>query len=470
MLVDIKTNTSFTYGQIRSSAMKLARQLAAKGCIKGDKIGILLGNCQEYVVIYFALMQLGAIPVPINIGLHPDEIKFILSYSDVKMVLDETFMLDGLTGQKEPAEDFLGLVQDDDVAAIMFTSGTTSLPKGVVICYRNVIANGLLFAQTTKIPKGSRFLAVFSQAYMGGWYNAMLIPILSQGTVVLDDTFGSQTALNFWDKVLDLQISALWLTPTMMSILLFTAKVNSQVQEYCRKHITSAFVGTAPLSPRLKKDFEKLSGITFYENYGLSETFFITTNYPGLGAKDGSVGTVLPGCTVEIRDDNAKACPVGEEGEICVRSDYRMIGYYKDKAGFVLDDRGFFATGDLGVFDEQGYLFITGRKKDLIIRGGLNISSKQIEDKLMEMDVIAGIACVGVPHNIYGEEVAVVVQLKEEFKKTVTQKEILDFARKNLAQSKYPRIVCFVDEFPKSSTGKIQKNQLRLMLKEKFAN
>jgi len=483
-LVGLSSAKTFSYRELEVLSLKLAQVLQKNGIVKGDRIGIILPNSVEYVIIYIAIMQIGAIAVPINHDLHPTEIISLINNSKVKLVfmpkrneaiesvagqvyiVNELF-LGEIEREKAISERSFSCVDAEDVIAIMYTSGTTSRPKGVEIRYRDVIGNGLAFIETMKIPAGTRFLNVFSLSYMGGWFNQMLIPLLSGGTIILDKTFGSDTALSYWNKVINNNVSAIWLTPTMMAILLFIGKAKEAL-EYNKKHVKFAFVGTAPLAPKIKRDFEESSGINFYENYGLSETFFISTNIPGLPPKIASVGKVLPGCEIEIRIKSGEKGKIGDEGEIFVKSAYLMKGYYDECSSVqLMDVRGFFRTGDIGFIDEEGYLFITGREKDLIIRGGLNVSPKQIEDKLMEMEGIEEVACVGVPHNIYGEEIAVVVKLKAQHRSVIKENDILEFAAKSLAQSKYPRLVYFVDDFPRSSTGKLQKNKLRLMLQEK---
>jgi len=494
LVIGLSDLTSMTYAECEARSLKLARLLEKKGIGKGDKVGIILPNCPEYVVIYFSLMQLGAIAVPINPGLHTSEIEYLIDNSGSKLLFvaaEFRNRLEKILNKMENVEKihlfdmdiFLELdkgnpldghpfsrIEDEDITAIMYTSGTTSQPKGVAICYRNVIANGLVFIDTMKIPAGLRFLGVFSLAYMGGWYNLMFIPVLSRGTVLVDQVFGSNTALNFWDKVVKNKVTALWLTPTMMSILLYTGKAK-EAFDYCKKNIKAAFVGTAPLPSKIKKDFENSCGVYFYENYGLSETFFISTDHHGSRHKTSSVGKIIRGCEIEIRDAMGKRCGVSQEGEICVKTEYLMKGYYgESQDSDITDKKGFFRTGDIGYIDSGGDLFITGRKKDLIIRGGLNISPKQIEDVLMEMKEVDEVACVGVPHDIYGEEVAIVVKLKDRYKSTLQEKDIVDYSSRHLSQAKYPRFVYFVDEFPKSSSGKIQKGKLRLMLQERMGN
>ena len=487
-LTDAGTGQDFTYGGIETLSLKAAQWLKGKGLSKGDKAALLLPNCQEYVLLYFACMHMGVIPVPINQRLHPEERGYIISDINPKILIQDDAFDDGLGGNpgcevfsivtertKGQAASFLDLMEgqalseaepfnginDDDTIIIIYTSGTTQRPKGIEISYERIIGNGLTFSGLMGLKPGLKFYSILDLAYLGGFYNLMLIPLLSEGSIVLDQTFNPRTAVNFWDNVAKYSINALWFVPSILSILLAVDRSNSGTN-YCKNNIDVSLVGTAPLPQDLKRRFEEKYSLTLYENYGLSETFFISTNSPLLDKNKG-VGKAVPGCKISIIDDNGIDLRIGEIGEVAVETDFLMKGYYQQKELF---DEQFknnrFCTGDIGFIDEEEYLFITDRKKDLIIRGGINISPKEIEEVIYAHPSIRDVAVVGVPHEFLGEEIVAVTCVGDN----INEMEIKSYCRKRLSAFKIPDRVVFLDILPRSVTGKIQKNRLKSSLSE----
>jgi long-chain acyl-CoA synthetase len=440
-------------------------------------------------------MKLGVTAVPINPILNAEEIKYILHSSKSEAVLVGAQYLEKNAFLKEiplrcllvleagkgisrngsflPLADVLSKPgpqssyesEDGDTVAIMYTSGTTAYPKGVEISYQRVIGNGLLFSRSLGLNAENRFYGILSMAYMGGWYNLMLIPFLNGSSLVISDTFDAGSALQFWNNVEKHGINTLWLVPTIMSIIMSLDR-GEKGRQLGREQIKMGMVGTAPLPDKLKTSFEERYGFYLNENYGLSETFFISTN-SFRHAKKGTVGKVLEGVEVKVIKDGESRFLTEDEGEIAVKTPYLMKGYYGETEGDqLLDGEGYFPTGDIGYLDPEGYLHLTGRKKDLIIRGGINISPKSVENAISGNEVVLESAAIGIPHEAYGEEVIAFVKIKDALSGKIKEKDILDYCREKLPEFKCPKRIIFIDEMPKSVTGKIQKAKLKVLYEE----
>ncbi len=487
-IIDAIMGQEYTYGQVEDLSLRLASVLAGLGLKRGEVVAVMLSNCIEFVFLYFACMQLGVIVAPVNPALTGREIKHILYDSGAKMLItsdklsgklagDKVFSLfiikpscDLEHGQKDAPPSLLKLaarekpftkksfssVDDNDIFVISYTSGTTALPKGVTILYKNFIGNGSLFIKTLGIDSGARFYTILPMAYMGGWYNLTFIPLLAEGSMVLDQAFNPLLSVHFWDNVIKYRVNTLWLVPSIMSILLAVDR-GRKGAVYCRKNIKTALVGTAPLASGLKAKFEKKYTFKLNENYALSETFFITTNSPKLAINKG-VGRVIEGCAVAAVDEKGKVLPTGQAGEIVVNTPFHTPGYYKNpKATAELIREAGIYTGDIGYLDKDNYLFIVGRKKDIIIKGGVNISPAEIEDVISNHPLVSEVVAVGISDKIAGEEIVALVKTK----KPLTEKALKEFCSQSLAHFKIPKYIKFVKDFPRTATGKVQKNKIK---------
>jgi acyl-CoA synthetase (AMP-forming)/AMP-acid ligase II len=485
-----------SYGELEKLSLQAAEFLKKSSVGKGDNIAIALPNCFEFIILYFACMQLGAIAVPLNILLGPNEAENIISNSSPKLLIiteeieskwsDLVSRFDSLkkvilqvSATKKTGEPSKNLfkqiekinvddiksfksIKDEDVAAIIYTSGTTGQPKGAQIKYYNIIKNGMVFTKRLGINRKSRFLGILSLAHMAGWYNLLIIPFVAESSLILSETFNAETSLSFWDKVIKYKVNTLWLVPTIMSILLSLDR-GDKGRKYAKNNIDLVLAGTAPLFLKLKKDFEHKYGVKVNENYGLSETCFAFTNSPKIKYKENSVGKILPGCEAKIIDfDKKSVLASGQEGEIALKTEYLMRGYYRNpEEPLKFTDDGYFLTGDIGFIDRDGYLFITGRKKDLIIRGGINISPREIEELLRKNEHVSDVAVVGIKDDVYGENIAAVIKLIEESRGKISERDIAKYCLDNLAPYKCPNQIYFICEFPRNVAGKIQKIKLK---------
>jgi long-chain acyl-CoA synthetase len=305
-------------------------------------------------------------------------------------------------------------------------------------------------------------------AYMAGFYNLILLPFIAGATVVIDEAFSPQKILNFWEVPLKYNVNILWLVPTILSMLMRIDR-DERAKEYCEFNIRYVLIGTAPLPTQLRKDFEEKYRVKVYENYGLSETLFVTTNSPNTPVIDGSVGRPLS-CSISIIGQEGERLAFGSEGEIMVKTPDLMRGYLDIETGEVkrVNLRELFPTGDIGYLDAEGNLFITGRKKDLIIKGGINISPQAIENVLTEHKAVEQVAVIGIEHPILCEDIAAVVKLKDGYSFEREKSSIIEHCRVNLSQNQQPSTFFEIEEFPLTSTGKIDKKRLKALVSEKM--
>ncbi len=504
-LIDGVTGATLTYAQFHARAAAVGAQLAGLGLGKGDRLAVLAGNSAALAELYFGCLYRGVVVVPLNPVLSEAQIGFIIRHSGARVLVVATDVIkkvsvpalakDGvrvlLLGAGDPAtapkggwpvdlpvfeslpaaDGFVpleGISARDDLV-IVYTSGTTADPKGVVHRIGSLLGNGALFCKQLGITPENRFINLLSMTYLGGYYNLLLLPYTAGASVVVTRTFGADAVLNFWKPIRAHGVNTLWLVPTIMSILMELDR-GAEGPEYARAHVKLVLAGTAPLPQPLRNDFEARYGVRICENYGLSETFFITTNTPADPGPTGGVGQRMPGVAVRLVDKAGRDAEAGAEGEILVQTPYLMRGYFNHDHGDAdaLEPAAWFATGDIGRWDSAGRLFITGRKKDLIIRGGINISPAAIEDVLHRHPAVRECAAVGMPHPLMGEDITAVVRLDEGADFGAVIKELKLLCKKQLAAVQQPSQYVELEEFPHSSSGKIQKAKIRLWLEEKL--
>jgi len=494
-MINSQTGKEYTFGEVEELSLKFASLLSSHGIRKHDKVAILLPNCIEFVLAYFSCMQLGAIPVPINIKLVQKDIQYILSNSEAKLILVDKSVSELLINQKIPSlvinhvaqenhpeklssflvelqnlEKFSNIsfnnVYDNDSIVIIYTSGTTNLPKGVEFSYKNMISNALAFIDTVKLEPTHRFYEFLSLAYMAGFYNLMLVPFLGGASTVIDKAFDFSVALNFWKKVMKYNVNALWLVPSIASMLLSLEYPLEEINFSKSGKVNLIFCGTAPLSESLAKKFEDKFSLRLNNTYGLSELLFISANFPGMVANKG-VGKILPGCKITILDSDGNALPFGKEGEIAVESEYVMKGYhnFSENKTDQISNLKLFPTGDIGYINDD-FLYITDRKKDIIIRGGINISPAEIEEVIRKHPKVEEVAVVGIPNELKGEQIIAVIDSSS----VILEAEVLDHCRNFLAPFKVPEAVVFMNSLPRSVTGKIQKGKIKELILEKISH
>jgi acyl-coenzyme A synthetase/AMP-(fatty) acid ligase len=496
-LVEAIAGREITYGEFHRQVCALAAELRRRGVRKGDRIAVMVPNCCELAVLYFACIYLGAVIVPVNPALSKSDVQFILaSCKPALMVASATCaeafkgfhanVLRLLTAQEaikdsddpdliridvlKGATDFVPPENADgeDLVVIMYTSGTSAKPKGLAHKLGRMFRNAAAFASAQGIDQDSRFYLTLSMSYMGGFYNLFVLPFLCGASVVVDHVFDARSSLNFWEKAKNNNVNTLWLAPTVLSILLRMDRGRTG-EEFCRSSVRRAFVGFAPLPLKVKDEFETRYGVHLIENYGLSETLFVTARSQGSLSGHGYVGEVLPGIKLRVVSDEEEPVAPGVDGEVQILTPDLMAGYLDaDGALLEMDASAWFPTGDVGHLNDQGSLFITGRKKDLIIRGGVNISPAAIEDALMRLPGVAEVAVVSIPHELYGEDIVAVLKLDAGLELESVLDSVVAHAKGNLAQHQQPARYIAIDDLPRTANGKVQKARIRELVAQKL--
>lgn len=498
-LIDSKSGQKHTFDQIFSDSCKIAAQLNDAGLKKGDRIIFSIENSVEFVKLYFACLYSGIVSIPLNPILAAGQKDYIIQHSEAKAIVysegtaegfhSETLLssktinfklnqtnkvlktTDGRIIQLDNIKLSNGIkafenCSEEDDLIIIYTSGTTSNPKGVIHSLKNIVNNAVLFTSTIGITSENIFFNNLSMTYLGGYYNLMLLPFAAGASIVLSDVFDAKAIINFWEHIEKYKVNTLWIVPTVISILNEFDR-GEKGSLYCRDHIKIALTGTAPLTEAVREKFETKYGIRLIENYALSETLFISTDLPQQERIKGSVGKIIDGIDIKVLDAGNQNLPNQEEGEIVVETNTLMKGYFNVDDPSLKKISNPFYTGDVGMVDENGNLFVTGRKKDLIIRGGINISPKAIEDLIYEVNGVLECAVVGIPNKITGEEVIAVIKLADDYGLETVTKDIYALAATRLSSNQIPSAVFELSDFPKTSSNKIQKNKIRSWLESK---
>jgi len=466
-------STKITYAEMESAVQKYAGYFRTLGVNRGAKVALLCTNSPEFIFSYWGISRAQGVVVPINLMFTPEEIGYVLHNSGAEILVvhplvAQKFASQSLTGlgvkqviildehTKElinAAEPFLGEEGgENELAAILYTSGTTGKPKGAMLTHRNLMSNLISLVRSTVVTRYDNFLCVLPMFHSFAWTVCVLLPLYCGGkTVVLDAFHPNQTI----DTIVNERITFLLAVPPMFGVLLRKAKPGQF------KHVYVAVSGGAPLPKEIYYAFSKKFPINFIEGYGLTEAGPVVSINPVAGIKKaGSIGKALPDIEVMVADEEGKEVPRGEVGEILVKGDNVMLGYYKDEQAtseaFV---NGWLKTGDMAFMDEDGYLFIVDRKKDLIIVSGFNVYPREIEDLLYSHPKVEEAAVVGVKDETRGEAPKAFIVLKEG--EQMDKKEVLEFLKPQLAQYKLPREIVFTDSLPKNATGKILKKVLR---------
>lgn len=496
-LVDAITGREITYTEFHRQACALAAELRRRGVRKGHRVAVMVPNCCELAVLYFACIYLGAVIVPINPALSKSDVQFILASSKPELMVASATCADAIKGfhanmlrlvtAQEAIKDSnepdlisigdpdntiefvpLDTADGEDLVVIMYTSGTSAKPKGLAHKLGRMFRNAAAFASAQGINQESRFYLTLSMAYMGGFYNLLVLPFLCGASVVVDHVFDARSSLKFWDKAKNNKVNTLWLAPTVLSILLRMDRGRTG-EEFCRSSVRHTFVGFAPLPLKVKDEFETRYGVRLIENYGLSETLFVTARSQRSFSGNGYVGEAMPGVSLRIVNDEEEPIAPGLDGEVQILTPDLMAGYLDADGNLLeMDASAWFPTGDVGQLDDQGALFITGRKKDLIIRGGVNISPAAIEEALMHLPGIADVAVVSIPHELYGEDIVAVLKLEAGVELESMLELVVAHARRTLAQHQQPARYIAIDELPRTANGKVQKSRIRELVAQKL--
>ena len=470
----------FTYKEFHAAVTRTARMLASKGVRKGDVVSLLLPNSVEYVIAYFACWQIGALAGPINSLLKSQEIAYVISNSEAKALLVNSEFLPVIETIRTEVPSLQAIIRFDDEAEatrtqatgpeptaeidseheaiIIYTSGTTGKPKGCLLTHGNVIANARQISSWLGFTERDRLLTIMPLFHMNAVSVTTMSALYAGGSTVVSPKF---SASRFWQIISDYQITSFGSVATMLSMLLSTYP-DGVPAGLKTDQLRFAMCGSAPVPAEVLRRFEETFNCLVVEGYGLSEsTCRSTFNPPDQRRRPGSCGVPI-GNEMRVVDEEDREVPDGELGEIVLRGENILKGYYKnDTANATAFRNGWFHTGDIGYRDADGFYYIVDRKSDMIIRGGENIYPREIDEVLYQHPDIATAAAVGVPDQLYGEEVAAVVVLKPGAH--TSEQEVIDYCKSRLADFKCPKTVHFVEDIPKGPTGKLLKRELAKM-------
>jgi long-chain acyl-CoA synthetase len=455
-----------TYGELDLAAMGLARRFLAEGLIQGDRVAIQGTNSVDVVVAMLACFHAGLVAVPVNTRFKPPEIQYVLDHSRPRLCFSEPQFAAGVR-EIQPGVPGLSAVYTelppgvpgpdpetppaDSPALILYTSGTTARPKGVTHTLRTLLASTETIARWELDDSTVTAIAVPIMHTSG--LNALLLPtLLAGGSVALLPAFDAAGLL---DLIESRRCTVTLGLPAGMQFV--AAEQEQRPRNLASMRAWFSGGDTVPVS--LQQRWERVCGGPLIEGYAMSESLVIASNPPG-AIRTGSIGVPAP--TVEIRalDPDGNPVPDGEIGELAVRSPANFVGYWNDPeaTGRTLVG-GWLRTGDLGRRDGDGYFWFEGRTKELIIRGGSNISPQEVEGALLQHPAVMEAGVVGVPDEVYGERVVAFVALREG--RSASESELREFTRQRLADYKVPDRISFLPVLPKGLTGKLQRRALR---------
>ncbi|WP_249593890.1 class I adenylate-forming enzyme family protein [Peribacillus frigoritolerans] len=484
----------YSYHTLAERTAKLKAALKKKGVNKGDCVGILMLNSHRYLELFYAITAIGAIAVPLNIRLSLPELEFIIKDSGLEILFIQSEFLHYIPYFKENAEGIkeyivaddektvgghslyeqmiknesvTKLTHDDvdenDVAFLIYTGGTTGRSKGVMLSHRNLLQNYFNGLIGKYLEFSGNFLYSNPMYHLGGC--SKIIAVMSQGrTHSFLKTF---TPKGFLQAVQDYQVTDVTLVPTMLNMVVNEPEFN----KYDVSSIKTLAYGASPMPVELiKKVYKAFPGVELYQAYGMTEASPVLTV---LGPQDhvirgdekqerrlASAGRNVQGVEVRVVTDDGKDVNVGQVGEVIARGSNIMKGYWKLPEETALAIRnGWYYTGDMATVDEDGYIYIVDRKKDMIISGGVNIYSIEVENAIYTHPDVIEVAVIGVPDEKWGEAVKAFVVKKQDSQ--LTEQLLTFFIRKTLARFKVPKSIEFIDELPKSGAGKILKRSLR---------
>lgn len=498
-----------TYSEFAAKVFKTANLLKSNGIEPEDRIATISHNHINTVIQYFAAWSLGATVVPINVNEEPDRIKYILKSSQARLAFVKVEYLKKITDIKKGLYDLkkifvhdvgskwdsitkgIGIYEDElekespdfkphtginreTEALIVYTSGTTGLPKGVVLTQYNLMIDADGIAKWHEIKKGDCLMCVLPIHHVNGTVVTIMTSLYAGGKMVLNQKFHTD---RFFLRMEDENVQIVSVVPTLLQFLChdFKDKQNKIPRLPNFRHI---ICGAGPLTCELSSKFESMFNMKIVHGYGLSETTCYSCFLPIDIAEDEhkkwlndfgfpSIGVEIEPNEMDIQNDKGESMPEGERGEIVIRG-HNVMKYYdeNEEANDKTFEFGWFRSGDEGFYntDSQGrkYYFITGRIKELIIRGGINIAPLEIDEVLMSLpEVKTGIA-VGFDNDWYGEEVGALVLLEENFSESDELKEqIINQCREHLPYYKTPKVIIFSDTIPVTSTGKYQRNKVK---------
>ncbi|MFB6674310.1 long-chain fatty acid--CoA ligase [Streptomyces sp. NPDC056390] len=489
--------TRLSYADLDQAANQVANGLVSRGIEPGDRVALSCPNVTAFPVVYYGALKAGATVVPLNTLLTEREVAYALTDSGAKayFCFEGTHDLPmGTTGlaayETSPGCETFVLITADpaatspiaqvdalaefrhgqstaspgvqtcetDTAVVLYTSGTTGTPKGAELTHSNLVHNALMANRLFGSHAHDVHLVALPLFHSFGQSVQMNAGLACGATLMLMPRFDAEHALSLLERE---RVTFFAGVPTMYWGLLSCDTADQFDLEAIAENLRVSVSGGAPLPLEVLKAFEQRFGVPILEGYGLSETSPVATfNRPDRPSRPGSIGLPVWGVEVKVVDGSGVETKPDEPGEICVRGHNVMKGYLNrpDATAEAIDDQGWLHTGDIGTRDDDGYLYIVDRQKDMILRGGFNVYPRELEEVLLTHPEVSIAAVVGVPHASHGEEVKAFVIRKPGA--TMSESDLVSWCKKNMAAYKYPRIVEFRTELPMTATGKILKREL----------
>jgi acyl-CoA synthetase (AMP-forming)/AMP-acid ligase II len=463
-----------SYGALLREARALAAELKGRGLAQGDKVALLMANGYQTTSLFLGAMIAGFVVTPLNLRSSRAGLAYALDHCDCKVLFTsqeqsaelaaalplvsrkiaiETIDIDAARLFPDAPENFeLEAVDENAPALLMYTSGTTGTPKGVVLTHRNLVAAATSVAAWHGLRPADRVLSSLPLYHINGQVIGTLAPFLSGGSIVAPHAF---SVSRWWQDVEIYGCTWINMVPTIIAYLL-NAAAGSTPRRFPELRFGRS--ASAPLPPDQHRAFEASFGVPVIEGMGMTESASVTFCNPMQldRRKYGSVG--LP-CGVEafVTDAKGRELPTGEPGEIVFRGPNVMSGYYKspERTAEALDREGFLRTGDLGFRDADGFFFVTGRLKELVIKGGENIAPREIDEALLLHPAILEAAAVGIPDTNYGQEILAGIVLKSDA--LLSEEELRAHCLTHLGRYKTPKFFAFLSELPKGPSGKVQR-------------
>jgi long-chain acyl-CoA synthetase len=468
---------SIDYRQLDDTVKRYAGYLRRLGVKQGDRVILSCLNSPEFIFSYLGTVRIGAVIVPINFMLTMEEIAYIVRDSEAKImmvhplilqkaklpkeaimkalgvdviVLDEEFQKAVMASEEEALDEF-----DDEnaISTFLYTSGTTGKQKAAMLTHKNLTANAEQCRIGLHGKPDDNYMCVLPMFHVFGFTACVLLPLLTGATISIMEMFQPKEVI---ETLIKENITVFMGVPTMYAVLIEAGKNNISFPS-----LRLAVSGGAALPVEIFRQAKSILKLPIVEGYGLTEASPAVCFNPLDGVqKEGSIGVPLAGVECKIFNDKDEEVPVGEVGELVVRGDNVMLGYFRqeEKTREALMN-GWLHTGDLARMDEEGYVYIVDRKKDLVIVGGLNVYPREVEEVIYQYPKVKEAAVIGIDDNLRGEYVKAFVALKEGV--TCSSRELLRFLKGKLANYKLPREIDFVEALPKNSTGKILKRLLR---------
>ncbi|MBT8339693.1 MAG: long-chain fatty acid--CoA ligase [Desulfatitalea sp.] len=469
---------SISYQALNQSANRLATAMKSKGVAEGDRIALYLPNIPEFAIVYIAALKIGAIAVSVNPMLKSEELKYVLTDSGSRLLFTVADLLASVrpddyetlahvvvcegqaqghvalaTWMDDGTDDFTAVDLDRSApGAILYTSGTTGFPKGATLTHGNIISNSWTAAHHSGFTVDDRLALFLPLFHVFGQNFIMNGAFTTCATLVLYRRFEPEPVLT---SIQNDRITMFFAVPTIFINLL-----NMDLSQYDLSSIRYEFSAAATMPQEVAAQWAKKFGRPVYEGYGLTECAPFACYNHDFRHKFGSIGTPVENVELKIMDENDNEVPRGQWGEICIKGPGVMLGYWNrpEDTESALKN-GWLHSGDTGTMDEEGYVFIVDRIKDMINASGFKVWPAEVEQYLYRHPAVKELAVYGVPHPEKGEVVKAAIVLKQGA--TATSDEIIAYCRENLAAYKVPKYVEFVTELPKSATGKLLKRVLR---------